>query len=128
MTPCRSSGIYYIVRVMKKFLILLPVIMALLLFGCKKEDGASQSANLSGTTWENNDGNVKTVMSFTSLQVSVSFQGGSTFYYSYEYDDPIVLMYPEDEEKSSLKGIISGNQMSIVNLSYGKTIGIFIKQ
>lgn len=109
---------------MKKFFVYLSCMMLVLLSGCKKDEDAS----LAGTVWEKNDGSVQTFLSFTSIQAAVSIQGGSTFYYSYEYNDPIVLMYPEDADKASLKGIISGEQMSVVNLSNERTIGIFIKR
>lgn len=54
----------------------------------------------------------------------------SKHFFSYEYDFPVVLMYPEDDEIAMLKGIINKDKtkMNLVNLSNNKTIGILIKR
>lgn len=68
----------------------------------------------------------------TGIQASVHFDDGTTYYYSYEYDHPVVLMFPESSEEaddvSSLKGTISGNTMSVENVAKQKTIGIFTRK
>ena len=45
-----------------------------------------------------------------------------------EYSPSTVMMYPEDDDLAMLKGIISENTMSLVNMSTQKTIGIFTKR
>lgn len=42
--------------------------------------------------------------------------------YAYDYDYPTVMLYPDDDEIAVLKGIISGDEMSVVNMSNGKYI------
>lgn len=112
---------------MKRFLALASVAMMLLLSGCKKEE-----QTLAGTKWMNDIDGGNVTLSFTSIQAAVHFDGGPTYYYSYEYEHPTVLMYPESSEESDdvspLKGIISDNTMSVVNLSKQETIGIFTKK
>ncbi|MDE5955060.1 MAG: hypothetical protein K2G80_01000, partial [Bacteroidales bacterium] len=89
---------------------------------------------LSGTVWEKSSSGVVTTLSFTKVQCELRFasisypQESETSYYSYEYDSSIVMMYPEDDNKAAIRGIISGNTMSVVNMSNNKTIGIFTKK
>lgn len=108
---------------MKKILVFISVMMMVLLSGCKKEE----DKGLAGTVWEQNDGTVVVTITFTSIQAVVDFGDGGN-YFSYEYQKPTVLMYPEDTKYATMKGIISGDQMSVVNTSNGKTIGIFTKR
>lgn len=42
--------------------------------------------------------------------------------YAYDYDYPTVMLYPDDDEIAVLKGIISGDEMSVINMSNGKYI------
>lgn len=113
--------------VMKRFLAFVSIAMMVMLSGCKKE-----AQSLSGTKWVNDSEGGNITLSFTPIQASVHFDGGATYYYSYEYDHPTVLMYPESSEETDdvapLKGIISDNTMSVVNLSKQKTIGIFSRK
>lgn len=92
-----------------------------MLASCQKSQ-----TGLSGTEWDLSDGSVQ--LSFTKIQAVFEFSDGKSWYYSYEYNAPTVIMYPEDNDKASLKGIISDNYMSVVNLSTNKTIGIFTKK
>lgn len=108
---------------MKKLFVIVSIVMMVLLSGCKKESG------LAGTKWEDDQGSYRITLTFTTVQACLNFgDGSSSYYYSYEYTPPTVVMYPEDDDKASLKGIIGGNQMSIVNLSNQKTIGLFTKK
>lgn len=104
-----------------KRILLLCLSLIMLASSCQKS-----STWLSGTEWELNDGSVQ--LSFTKIQAVFTFPGGVSSYYSYEYNDPTVIMYPEDNDKASLKGIISDDNMSVVNLSTSKTIGIFTRK
>ena len=89
---------------------------------------------MSGTVWEKSESDITITVSFTGFQCEVRFVSNTdpldyeTSYYSYEYDAPIVLMYPEDDKRAALKGIISDNKMSVINMSTDKTIGIFTKR
>lgn len=107
---------------MKKLFVIVSIVMMVLLSGCKKESG------LAGTKWEDDRGSYRITLTFTTVRVCLNFGDGSPSYYSYEYTPPTVVMYPEDDNKASLKGIIGGNQMSIVNLSTQKTVGLFTKK
>lgn len=112
---------------MKRILAFVSIAMMVMLSGCKKE-----AYSLSGTKWVNDSEGGNITLSFTPIQASVHFDGGAAYYYSYEYDHPTVLMYPESSEETDdvapLKGIISDNTMSVVNLSKQKTIGIFSRK
>lgn len=115
---------------MKRSLLFLAVILsAIVLSGCSKE-----LKSLSGTVWEKNESGLTVTLSFTKIQCERKMVSNydpsdyETSYYSYEYDASIVMMYPEDEKNAALKGIISDNTMSVVNLSTEKTIGIFRKR
>lgn len=110
---------------MKKILVFISVMMMVLLSGCKKEE----DKGLAGTVWEGTDSEGIVTLSFTSIQAVIEFDnGGPIYYYSYEYQKPTVMMYPEDVKNATLKGIVSGKQMSIVNTSNGQTLGIYVKR
>lgn len=108
---------------MKRFLAIVSVIMMVLISGCKKEE-----QSLAGTKWEIDGGNESVTLSFTSIKASLSYQGGSTYFYSYEYDDPTVIMHPEASDRAVLKGIIKDNQMTLINTNTDETVGFFNKQ
>lgn len=97
--------------------------------GCQKE--RDEVKTLSGTIWEEVSGQLITTLSFDGNICKRTLADPSyeeTWYYSYEYTDPVVILYPVKEGLASMKGIISGNTMSVVNLSTQKTIGTFIKR
>lgn len=107
---------------MKRFLTVASIVMLILISGCRKDE-----SSLAGTTWEI-DGGGNMTLSFTSIKASLRYQDGSTYFYSYDYDNPIVTMNPEAEDRAVLTGTISGNQMTLVNASTEETIGFFYKQ
>lgn len=115
---------------MKKALFLFAIALSTLFFaGCSKE-----LKTLSGTTWEKKDGDIVTTLSFTKIQCEIKIASISDLsdysyaYYSYEYNSSTVMMYPEDDGKATLKGIINDDSMSVINMSNQKTIGIFTKR
>ncbi|MCM1176983.1 MAG: hypothetical protein NC115_12735 [Bacteroidales bacterium] len=115
---------------MKKIIVLFFVgLSALLMSGCSKE-----LKTLDGTVWEKTDSDVVTTLTFTDVKCELKIASTinpsyySYAYYSYEYSSSSVMMYPESDENATLKGIISGNTMSVVNMSNEKTIGIFTKR
>lgn len=108
---------------MKRFLAIVSVIMMALVYGCTKDE-----KSLAGTKWELDGGNESISLSFTSIKASLSYKNGSTYYYSYEYDDPTVIMNPEASDRPVLKGIIKDNQMTLINTSTDETVGFFNKQ
>lgn len=105
------------------------VMSAIFLSGCSKE-----LKTLSGTVWEKNGTGTIVTLTFTDVQCELriaSTQNPSNYtntYYVYEYDSSVVMMYPEEDGKATVRGIISGNTMSVVNMSTEKTIGIFTKK
>lgn len=103
---------------MKKFIAVASVILTVLLSGCRKEE-----KSLAGTRWTSESGTE--TLSFTSVKASLSTTE-DTFYYSYEYNDPIVILTPENSEIANLKGIVDKNQMTLINTSVNQTVGIFI--
>ncbi len=113
----------------RTLLILILAISAIFLAGCSKSP-----RNLNGTVWVHNSSSLTTTLTFTKVQCELKFASTtnpadySTYYYSYVYDSSTVMMYPEDSDKAAIKGIISGNTMSVVNMSTEKTIGMFTKQ
>ena len=106
---------------MKRFLAIVSVVMMALISGCRKDE-----KSLAGTNWKIEDESVS--LSFTSIKASLSYKNGSTYYYSYEYDDPTVIMNPEASDRPVLKGIIKGDQMTLINTSTDETVGFFNKQ
>ncbi len=113
----RSPGV--IISIMRKFIFALVAAVALLSFtGCEKEQDT-----LSGTTWVSGS----TTIEFSGIACKIAFSNGEE-YYSYEYSHPTVIMYPANEEMATLKGIISDDVMSVVNMSNEKTIGLFTRQ
>lgn len=113
---------------MKKIKIFLAALAVAALFvGCSKEP-----RSLDGTVWEYTAGDTVGELTFTKSQCRWSLyatDGSGDYYqtyYSYEYTAPTVMMYPEEDGMAVLKGIITENQMSIVNTSTGKTLGVYI--
>lgn len=106
---------------MRRFLVIVSVVMMALISGCRKDE-----KSLAGTNWKIEDESVS--LSFTSIKASLSYKNGSTYYYSYEYDDPTVIMNPEASDRPVLKGIIKDNQMTLINTSTDETVGFFNKQ
>lgn len=107
---------------MKRFLAIASVLTMVLISGCKKEE-----PSLAGTKWVIDGGNESMTLSFTSIKASL-LQGSRTYFYSYEYDDPTVIMNPEISDNAVLKGVINGNQMTLINTSTDATVGFFNKQ
>lgn len=105
------------------------VMSAIFLSGCSKE-----LKTLSGTVWERQEPDAVITLTFTKLQAEMRYVSKtdssdySSVYFSYEYDSSVVMMYPEYDEIATIQGIISGNTMSVVNMSNNKTIGIFTKK
>lgn len=105
------------------------VLSAIFLSGCSKE-----LKTLSGTVWERQEPDATITLTFTKLQCEMLHVSKtdpsdySSLYFSYEYDSSVVMMYPEYDEIATIQGIISGNTMSVVNMSNNKTIGIFTKK
>ena len=115
---------------MKRILLLFIVAFSVIcLQGCSKE-----LKSISGTIWEKMESDTIVTLSFTDIQCECKMSSASNpskyvySYYSYEYSPSTVMMYPEDDDLAMLKGIISENTMSLVNMSTQKTIGIFTKR
>lgn len=119
---------------MKRTLFLIAVAaIAIVMSGCTKN-----TRNLDGTVWSDSMPGLTATLTFTKNQCELSFASSADpdnlsitrDYYSYEYNpsEDTVIMNPERDDKAVLKGIISGNTMSVVNTSNSYTIGFFTKQ
>lgn len=102
--------------------------------GCGKDEDPAPS--LSGTVWsKTTDDGATTVLTFES---SVDCKVVTTFddsplaiivEYSYEYEHPVVMAYPKiDDDLATLKGLISGNTMNVINTSTEEHIATLTKQ
>ncbi len=118
----------------RNLLLLLLTVSAIFMSGCTKE-----TRNLDGTVWSDILPDMTITLTFTKNQCELMFASSATApddrtvtrdYYSYEYDqaEDTVMMHPERSDKAILKGIISGNTMSVINTSNEQTIGFLKKQ
>lgn len=84
-------------------------------------------SSLDGTVWvvEHSDDEYSELKFFEREAYETDYQGGcivNKIRYAYDYDYPIVMLYPDDNEIAVIKGIISGDEMSVINMSTGKYI------
>ena len=103
--------------------------MIFMLFGCEK--GLEES--LDGTVWEKEDAGIITTITYRDgmCEMKMSdYEYEESIFYSYEYNFPVVLMYPEDDGLALMRGIISDSQttMNLVNTSTNKTVGTFVRR
>lgn len=104
---------------MKKSLVLF--ISILLFTSCGKSDD-EDVYSLNSTVWEETDGSVIKRFTFTDSSckyelISTTLGITTTIEYTYVLDYPNVYMNPEKSGFANLKGIISEDNMSVVNLS-----------
>lgn len=117
---------------MKKIKIFLAALAVAALFvGCSKEP-----RSLDGTVWERaiTGGTQSLIFSKTQCEMRCDYPSYPSeswnVWYSYEFNYPTVILYPEysEENKAAIKCIINDDTMSVVNMSTEKTIGIFTKK
>lgn len=90
---------------------------------CQKE-----LESLSGTKWERTESSYSIIQSFTSeLTCEQYWPDGLKISFTYDYSYPNIIMYPSSSEYATLKGKISGDEMSLVNMSTNKSVGIYKK-
>lgn len=113
--------------------------MGMAFTSCKKDD---DTIVLNGTRWvytvRDSEVDEKIVIRFVSDYEAIytwsTYSESETTNYTYEIEDIMVHLFPEDNTKAKLRGLISGNRMSVVNLSSGsgegegRAIGDFIKE
>lgn len=113
----------------RQLLTLLMTSMILMLFGCEK--GLEKS--LEGTVWEKDDAGFITTITYRdgTCEMKMSdYENEESYFYAYEYNFPVVLMYPENDDLALMRGIISDSQttMNVVNTSTNKTVGTFVRR
>lgn len=63
---------------------------------------------------------------FYEIEVCETYHGAGYSFdktrFAYECDGSLVMLYPNNDDASILKGIISGDKMAIINMSNGKYI------
>ena len=64
---------------------------------------------------------------FTTRTTTSSGLVIESFDYSYTYNKPNVTFTALSESKSNLTGIVSGDMLSVTNVSTGKEIGVFYR-
>ena len=99
------------------------------LTGCKKDQGMS----IINTIWEQEASGVLQTLTFMdticTLDLS-SDSGEDVYHYSYEFEYPIVVLYPEDDNLAKMRGIVNSDwtTLTVVNTTTSKTIGIFFRK
>lgn len=93
---------------------------------CQKDQKELES--LTGTKWERTENSYSVILSFkTGLTCEQYWPDGLKITFTYDYTYPNIIMYPSSSEYATLKGKISGNEMSLVNMSTNKSVGIYKK-
>lgn len=110
---------------MKKKLLTIVAALVALFTGVSCTDDIESS--LDGTVWvvEHSDDEYSELKFFEREAYETDYRRElivSKVRYAYDYDYPTVMLYPDDDEIAVLKGIISGDEMSVVNMSNGKYI------
>lgn len=114
---------------MKKKLLTIVAAFVALFTGVSCSDDIESS--LDGTVWVvehsdyHSDDEYSELKFFEREAYETDYRQGlivSTVRYAYDYDYPTVMLYPDDDKIAVLKGIISGDEMSVVNMSNGKYI------
>lgn len=125
---------------MKKYLLSM-LAVALLMFtfsSCDKDDEEVAVFELNGSSWVYNspNGYESITITFTSNIDCVyvwAYDDGDvmdsqTTRYTYSYSEPYVELYPDDEGKAVLRGLINGSVMEVTNKSSNINIGTFYKK
>lgn len=117
---------------MKKVMFAILAIAAIAFTNCSKnEDNAT---SLIGTVWVETDGSRTSKLTFKSdieCELITTISGSASavaMQYTYEYSHPTVMAYPKVNGYATMKGIISGNTMNVINASTEKTIATLTKQ
>lgn len=114
---------------MKKLLLLF-VATSALFFSCNK-DKNKDTPSLTGTTWTEVEDNVSFTLRFSQLEATYTIVAGTSSTsagYSYEYNHPVVMMFPKEANNATLQGTINGSSLTLVNLSSNRTINVLTKK
>lgn len=93
----------------------------LMLTACQKE-----LESLTGTKWEMVEDSYSIIISFTTDMTCIYYwPDGTRLTYTYDYTYPNIIMYPSSSDYATLKGKVSGNEMTLINMSTNEMIGIY---